>query len=181
MMNILQPQEPVQRLLADLLSEDKQMRHYARIAIEQLGSPATPGLVELLSSGNARARLEAVNALNAIRDPASAPALVAAMEDENPGVRWIAAQALRSMGRHGLVAVLEQLINPSCSVWQREGAHHVLSGYRRVQVMARVLAALDGIEPRYDAAIAAEGALEELDREARQHEKDKTIPHLRPH
>lgn len=172
--------EPVQRLLTDLSSKDEQTRHYARIAIERVGSPATPGLVALLSSGAWRARLEAASALDAIRDPAAAPALVAALEDENPGVRWMAAQALKSLGRHGLVAVLEQLINPSCSVWQREGAHHVLSSYRRVQVMARVLAALDGIEPRYDAAIAAEAALEELDREARQHPKS-TTPQLRTH
>ena len=143
------------------------MRRYARIEIEKVGRSATPGLIALLSSKKWRTRLEAINALDNIRDPESAPALIKALKDENPGVRWVAAQALKSLGLPGLVAVLEALIEPSCSVWQREGAHHVLSGYRSLPVMAKVLAALDGIEPRYDAAIAAEAALIELDRQAR--------------
>lgn len=181
-MNTGQQIDPVQKLLADLSGEDEQMSHYARIAIEKVGRSATPGLIALLSSAKWRIRLEAINALDGIRDPASTPALVKALNDDNTGVRWVAAQALRSLGLPGLVAVLEALIEPTCSVWQREGAHHVLSGYRSMPVMAKVLAALDGIEPRYDAAIAAEAALVELDRQARLRRAEaKTSRQIRTH
>lgn len=167
-MNTGQQIDPVQRLLADLSSDDDQLRHSARTAIKRVGRSATPGLIELLSSEKSRMRLEAVNALDGIRDPAAAPALIKTLNDENTGVRWVAANALKSLGLPGLIAVLEALIDPSCSVWQREGAHHVLCGYRSIPVMAKVMAALDGFEPRYDAAIAAEAALLEMDRQARQ-------------
>jgi hypothetical protein len=84
------------------------------------------------------------------------------MEDGKFDVRWLAARALVALGRDGLPALLQALIERPNSTWLREGAHHVLydGGYEtwRTQ-LAPVMKALEGYAPTDTLPGAAEKVL----------------------
>ena len=95
-------------------------------------------------------RWEAAKALAEIADPATAPALVAALEDEGPGIRWIAGEGLIALSQNGLVPLLHALARKADSVWLRQGAHHVLrtlAGEKLGDVLDPVLRALEESDP----------------------------------
>lgn len=60
------------------------------------------------------------------RDPAAASALVRVLEDDDFGVRWLAADALIGLGVHGLEPLLKALLHNPDSGRLREAAHHVV-------------------------------------------------------
>jgi HEAT repeat protein len=172
------PQEPIAdstslgSLLAALGSYDGVMRQYARQALVAIGGPSVAPLIEALADPNDDVRWEAAKALGQISDPAAAPALVNAMEDENSGIRWLGAEGLIALGREGLVPLLRALEQHSDSEWLREGAHHVLHDLARgnlENVLTPVLAALEDIEPTIEVPWAARAALDALEEAARQH------------
>jgi HEAT repeat protein len=152
-------------LVGALASPDGVLRQNARAALVALGAAAVPRLVEALACSSDQVRWEAAKALAEISSPAAAAALVRALEDDNGGVRWVAAEGLIALGREGLEPLLRALIERSHSPWLRQGAHHVLRmlarrGYE--QVVAPVLAALEGAGPALEAPIAAVQALDAL-------------------
>lgn len=152
-------------LAAELRSEDPVTRESACSALIKLGKEAVPPLVEILSDPLSHARREAVRALSKIHDPSSAPALVRALEDELPGVRWLAAEGLIAMERSGLVPLFQALIRHSDSVRLRQGAHHVfhvLSAGEHGLQLAPVMEALEGPEPISSLPVAAFNALKDL-------------------
>jgi len=67
--------------------------------------------------------------------------LVAALQDDDSGVRWKAAAALAALGEAGMPALLEALCQPSEDELLREGARHVLHYNRspRVRQQSREL------------------------------------------
>ena len=67
-------------------------------ALARIGAMATPGLLDLLKNGTPPVRGRAARALAQIVDPASIPALIASLEDENPIVEYYADIALQKMG-----------------------------------------------------------------------------------
>ena len=67
-------------------------------ALARIGSAATPDLIDLLKKGAPPVRSRAARALAQIADPASIPALIAALEDENPIVEYYADLALHKLG-----------------------------------------------------------------------------------
>jgi len=98
-------------LIAALGSRDLARRRRARMALQSLGQPAVRGLIDALSSPAAHVRWEAAKALVAIHDPAAAPSFVKLLdEDEDEGVRWVAAEGLIELDRAGLEALLRALI-----------------------------------------------------------------------
>ena len=153
-------------LARDLASEDPVTRERACRALILLGSQAVPALVELLASPHDHARREAARALSKIHDPSSAAALVLALEDELPGVRWLAGEGLIAMGRNGLAPLFQGLIRQSNSVRLRQGAHHILralaGGGDTGRAIGPVMEALEGPEPISALPIAAFNALKEL-------------------
>jgi hypothetical protein len=93
--------------------------------------------------------------------------LVAALEDPNFGVRWLAAEGLISIGRNALRPLMKALTKRSGSAWLREGAHHVLHDLAgkdlEVEDLVRpVIAGLEGIEPEIGGMEAAYAALHQL-------------------
>lgn len=66
--------------------------------LARIGTAATPGLIDLLKNGTPPVRRRAARALAQIADPASIPALIAALDDENPIVEYYADLALQKMG-----------------------------------------------------------------------------------
>ena len=136
-------------LVQELTARDWQVRHSAHQALVAMGLSATPPLIEALRSGDEDVRWEAVRVLEQTRDPASKDALIQALEDDNPSVRWAAAQGLVGIGPSVLVPLLRRLLVHSESPWLQEGAHHVL----RSMVSPEVTPVLKALEGR-DVAIA---------------------------
>jgi HEAT repeat protein len=161
------PSDPdtINELIATLGDRNGLVRQRARHSLVAIGKPAVPALVEALTDPNGHRRWEAAKTLGQIHDTSAAPALVQAMEDEDFGVRWLAAEGLIGLKRAGLGPLLQALAKHPHSVWIREGAHHVcrmLVDHDLHDLLAPVLAALDGVEPVLEAPRAAQAALKAL-------------------
>ncbi len=92
-------------------------------------------------------REQAAHKLAETPSPEVAERLVAALEDEESGVRWAAAAALIDCGDAALTPLLHALVSQADSTWLREGAHHVFSNTRSLKVQqatADVVTALKG-------------------------------------
>ena len=155
----------VHTLIAALAHENPVERQTAREALVAVGKPAVDLLIQLLGDAKPHARWEAAKALTAIRDPASASALIMALEDKDGDVHWLAAQALIVLRRHALEPLLATLSDRPDSQWLREGAHYVLHDLHKHQALALVkpvLAALDEPEPEITVPAAAYAALNAL-------------------
>jgi HEAT repeat protein len=153
--------------IANLRSEDGIVRHKARQTLASIGKQAVRQLIPLLKDPNDDVRWEAAKALAEIADPRAASELVATLEDHNFGVRWLAAEGLIALGQDALIPLLETLIKRSDSVWQREGAHHVLHDLSKgdlelKDLVAPVIAGLEGIEPEVAVLEPANTALDKL-------------------
>lgn len=147
----------VEALIPDLASKDGTKRHRARVALQHIGRPAVPALLQALNSPSENVRWEAAKALGVIRDPRAGPALVDALEDEDPAVRWLAAEALIALGRHALVPVLSSVERCADSEWLQAGVAQVLRALVKDDLApeaAPVLEALNSV----DAAVAAPAA-----------------------
>jgi HEAT repeat protein len=93
-------------LVSALADGDGSIRQQAREALVQVGPPAVPALAAALGSHQAQVRWEAAKALHDLADPASAGALVTALEDQSFDVRWLAAEGLALLGRKALEPLL---------------------------------------------------------------------------
>ncbi len=93
-----------------------------------LGKPAVLSLNQALQNSRlGQVRWEAAKALGAIGDARAIPRLVNALEDSDPDVAWLAAEALRQFKKRAWPQLLVLLIkNGSESALLRQGAHHVL-------------------------------------------------------
>lgn len=161
------PADPntINELIVTLGDHDGLARQRARHSLVAIGQPAVPALAKALTDPSGQRRWEAAKALGSIRDPSAAPALVSAMEDQDFGVRWLAAEGLIGLKGAGLAPLLQALAQHPDRVWLREGAHHVfrmLVDHDLHDLVAPVLAALDGIEPVLEAPGAAQAALRAL-------------------
>jgi HEAT repeats len=157
--------DSIRALMGDLCSKHPVERWRARMALVDIGEPATPMLIEALESLDQCTRWEAAKTLIDIRDPRAAQAMVEALEDRSFGIRWLAAEGLIRLGRQGLGPLMEALVERSDSVLLREGAHHVL----RVLVgegldahILPVLQALENIAPAVLVPLAAKATLVDL-------------------
>lgn len=111
-----------------LASEQGATRRRARVALVALGAAAVPALIRVLQeSSNVHARWGAVKVLGAIGDARAIPVLVAALEDDDHDVAWLAADALRSFRKSAWPTLLRRLIrHGSHSILLRRRAHYVL-------------------------------------------------------
>ena len=155
--------------IANLRSEDGIVRHKARETLTLIGKQAVRQLIPLLKDPNDDVRWEAAKALAEIADPRAASELVATLEDHNFGVRWLAAEGLIALGQDALIPLLEALIKRSDSVWLREGAHHVLHDLSKgdldlKDLVAPVIAGLEGVDPEIEVHEPVLEALEQLKR-----------------
>lgn len=135
-------------LLAMLQHRDGLVRQKGRRALTDLGGAAVPGLCRvLLNSPSKDARWGAAKALGEILDPDSVPALLDALEDRNADVAWLAAVALKGLGREAWKPVLQRLVERGVdSVAVRDGVHHVFVGQkfdRYEELFATVVSSLE--------------------------------------
>jgi HEAT repeat protein len=157
----------ISSLIAAFASEEGPVREAARRRLVHIGRPAVRPLMEALAGGDTQTRWEAAKTLGHLTDPDAAPALVRALQDEEFGVRWLAAEGLILLEGEGLRPLLRALTEHPDSGWLRQGAHHVLRvlsrrGFR--EVARPVLAALDGLEPALQVPLAAADARDALAR-----------------
>jgi HEAT repeats len=83
-------------------------------------------LEEALHAGDGERRLTAARALKNSGEEHAIPALITALSDQNPGVRWLAGEALIHRGAATVLPLLHALIAERPSMWLYEEAEHVL-------------------------------------------------------
>ena len=117
----------IRSLILDLCSEDHVHREKSRHSLVQMGDDAIDFLAGYITSGDSLLlRWEVAKTLAEIATPSAAPVLVEALEDELFSIRWIAGKGLIKIGKQGLIAALEALIENPHSTFLTEGVHHVL-------------------------------------------------------
>ncbi|MBI5291453.1 MAG: HEAT repeat domain-containing protein [Chloroflexi bacterium] len=88
----------VTALIACLADPGSFIARTAADALEHIGSPALPALVQALAHPDAQTRGLAARALARLKDPAAIPALFKALDDESAVVRHWADDGLDRMG-----------------------------------------------------------------------------------
>jgi len=160
--------ETIKSLIADLRSQDGIVRVRARKSLVAIGRRVVKPLTKALASKKDWVRWEAAKALGQIGDPAATQALVAALQDEMFDVRWLGAEGLIAIGRNAVAPLLTVLMEHGDSSRVREGAHHVLHDMDRGNldnILQPVLEALEDIEAAIEVPLAAEAALDALEKE----------------
>jgi len=137
----------------------------ARRALEARGQEAVAPLVVELQQGRGMAPMHAAKALGKIGGPVAVQALVAALNNDDPGIRWAAAEALIAREHEAVKPVLIALIANNNSQFVREGAHQVLSEIDEEpakSVLAPIVKALEDGVPALEAPVLAKKALNSL-------------------
>lgn len=153
--------------ISQLASDDGMVREQARKAlVAAKGHEVTHALIAELVDPRHQVRWEAAKALSEIGDSVAALPLVHAMDDEDADVAWVAAVGVAAMGEPGLLAVLSGLTRASRSGGFCKAAHHSLREFLRHgtsnQTIEPVFEALNGVEPKLSAPVAAYKALQKL-------------------
>ncbi len=106
-----EPDAVAARLIA-VLGERGQTgaRNSAAEALVRLGSPAVPGLVDLLAHPDPDQRKFAADILGELRRPSTVPALLAALQQPDPNVQLSAAEALGRVGGEEAGRALEEVL-----------------------------------------------------------------------
>jgi HEAT repeat protein len=117
-----------------LASKDGATRQRARKSLVALGKPAVSSLTRALQNSKVdHLRWEAVKTLGAIGDTRAIRPLVIALEDSDPDVAWVAAEALRKFKKAAWTPLLRALTKRGPdSVLLRQRAHHVLRNQKEV-------------------------------------------------
>ncbi|MDP2726939.1 MAG: HEAT repeat domain-containing protein, partial [Dehalococcoidia bacterium] len=95
-------------------------------ALALIGEAALEPLIRALQVHDPYVRWHAAKALAEMADPRAAGALIDALDDQNFGVRWTAANGLVALGRQALAPLLRALRIKETTPWLAEAAIHVL-------------------------------------------------------
>jgi HEAT repeat protein len=126
-----QDEAEIKSLIKHLGNKKGVIRRNARESLRLFGHKAVDHLSELLVNKKKIIRWEAVKTLLEIHDQHSGPLFLLAVKDKAPGVRWLGAEGLISLGRSGVITVLEGLISNPDSLYIRQASHHVLKEYSK--------------------------------------------------
>lgn len=132
-----------------------------------LGKPAVFSLVRRLRNSKVdHLRWEAVKTLGAIGDTRAVRPLVKALEDSDPDVAWVAAEALRKYKKTAWPPLLRMLIKSGAdSFLLRQRAHHVLRNQKEVgfnDLLATLAKALESDTVPESTAVAAYSILKRI-------------------
>ena len=72
-------------------------------------------------------RVNAVRSLAHRRTPETIDVLISTLDDDDPGVRWAAADALAAFGEMAYPSLLRALVQPDVDYLIRQGAVHILN------------------------------------------------------
>ena len=160
----------IDTLIKQLSDNEGQVREKARLTLVDIGKEATLPLTALLTAKEQQTRWEAAKTLGAIADTAAIPALITSMEDDIFDIRWLASEALVTLGADSVKPLLEALKVRFDSLYLREEAHHVFKYILRDNPQANklnailkpVIEALNGSASGVATPGAAQKALEQL-------------------
>lgn len=157
----------LRNLVDELASKDGVVREQARKAlVASKGNDVVQALIGKLADPRRQVRWEATKALSDIANPVAAAALVQAMHDENTEIAWLAAEGVAGLGEPGLLAVLGGLTSASHSAGYCTAAYHAFKMFckmgKHCDELLPVMKALEGIEPKLTAPVAAYEALQKL-------------------
>ena len=156
----------VEKLVADLASQDATARQHARAALEKIGTATVPSLLQALGAPQQHMRWEAAKALAQIRDPSAADRLIGALGDKNSDVRWVVGEALIALRAAAAKPLLVALTKSELSDEFYRAAHHVLhelAGFGDLAPkLAPVIQAIDQPEPEMAVPLAAAEALKDF-------------------
>ena len=172
----------IKDLIANLRSSEGAARREARNTLVFIGRPSVDFLIPLLKDPDDDVRWEATKALSEIADPRAAADLVGLLMDHYFGVRWLAAEALISIGREALRPLLEKLIEHPESSWLQRGTLHVFHNLVKKapdlkDVVGPVITALEGFEAEVGCLGPAYAALDQLSARERRKDPLKVLPH----
>jgi len=123
---------------------------------------ALPALLKAaLHAEDADERLRAARLLRDRPAEETVPALLDALQDVNPGVRWLAAEALIRIGPPSVVPLLGRLVHESTDVWLIEEGAHVLRHLQLPEfqgILAPVIAACEHSTRDVEVPVQAEVA-----------------------
>lgn len=126
----------------------------------------TPAMVfAALHDSDLEVRQETIHALCNSFEPTDLQSLTLALSDDDPGVRWLAAEGLVEMGERGVETTLQILKAHSDSILMRESAHHVLSAFLKQpwgRSLTPAIQALESVEPALTVPWIAEHLLASL-------------------
>ncbi len=163
----MKSEKDIASLIADLKCDDPIKCQNARRALVALKGDAVGALIAALDDKKHWSHWEAAKALGEIATPEAVLALVGVLGREEFDMRWVAAEGLIRVGRTALTPLLRALISNPESVWLREGAHHVLSDMKLNGLgpaIKPVIKAIDGPSPSIEVPLAAQKALQLLNR-----------------
>ncbi len=117
-------------ILTELGSDDFSTRVHARQQIVSMGKDAIDYLAEYINHPKRLYRIEVVKALSEIKDPEAIPLLLEAFYDDDPDIRWIAAEGLIKLGKASLIPLLKIISKDAGNLYVRRAAYHVLHHLR---------------------------------------------------
>lgn len=118
--------EMLRKNIDKLGSKNGLQRLQARSAMIALGESAIDIFAELVMHPNWIVRREAVKALAQMKTNITAPILIYALEDEYATIRWVAAEGLIALGKHGLLILLQRLSSQKLTANLSQVAGHVV-------------------------------------------------------
>jgi HEAT repeat protein len=151
-------------VIADLNSEDPQVRAEAVAALMVFGDPsAADALFDLLADPDPKVGLYAAQALGALASPENLPALRDGLRHRNPNVRWRTALVLGQMGDARAVPALARALDDPEVLVHRTAAESLVNIGTPAAASALVRALGSGTE---SVAYAARNGLVQMDQSA---------------
>lgn len=146
----------VERLIAELDSDDKEVRTNARERLVEIGGPAVEPLIQALRHKERRVRWNVARALGMIGDARAVEPLNQSLRDAERLARWSVAWALGMIGDARAVEPLIGLLSdPTARVrWEAAGALGKIGDARAIEPLIGLLQDLDA-----DVCRGAAGAL----------------------
>jgi hypothetical protein len=152
----------IEELIKKFYSKNGIERKIARYELVKIGKPAVVYLSKLLDAPKEYIRWEAIKTLSQIADPDSIPILIGALENEDFDIRWMAAEALISIGKESIKPLLKAVVLGEKSIFLLEGVHHILKEFQYKNIFCDDTGLINKIENHnlyYEIALAAEQLL----------------------
>ncbi len=152
----------IEELIKKLQSKNGIERKIARYELVKIGKPAVEYLSKLLEAPKEYIRWEAIKTLSQIADPESIPILIGALENEDFDIRWMAAEALISIGKVSIKPLLKAVVLGEKSIFLLEGVHHILKEFQFENIFcddSGLIKKIENNNPYSDIALTAEQSL----------------------
>jgi len=134
--------DAVDFLIPRFRDEEEEIQKRAAIALIQIGDPAVPALISVNDSERGLIRLWSTVALGEIQNPSAVPKLIERLNDEEESVSLEAQKALVNIGKPGVPALFDTLVqNPDEQTTEK--IRHVFAQMEDPEALAMIKKKLD--------------------------------------